>query len=348
MKVQGKLIRRSLKTKSFTVAKARLTDLEKDERQRADSMATVATGKMAFDAALATYRKRLSGDASLKPRSKEYREERIAALLKSWAGLEKLDVKKITKADCLDWAAAYQKKVSPTNFNNTVGSLKMILDVAVEAGARYDNPARFIKRAKIKVEELLLPSQENFEKLLALVKHKTCADLIRFLAYGGFRKGEAANILWRDVDLAKGQIAVRGDKDTGTKNSKTRYVPMIPEMRDLMARLQAENQDRQPNDTVMKAKECQASIDSACEKLGIPRFTHHGLRHLYVTRCLECNVNPKVVADWAGHKDGGVLVMNRYGHVRPEHSAEMALQVRFTKPPAVPENVIGMDGAKVA
>jgi integrase len=285
---------------------------------------------MTFGDALAVYRKRLQANAALKPRSKEYREERIAALLKSWPSLEKTDVRRIHKTACLDWAADYAREVSSTNFNNTIGTLKLILDIAVDAGAVYDNPVRFVKRVPVRFKIPALPSRENFKKLLALVKHASVADLIRFLAFGGFRKSEAANITWADIDLAKETIFVRGDPETATKNGEVRFVPMIPEMKALLERLTAERPDRQPTDAVMKAKECQRSIDSACEKLGISRFTHHGLRHMFMTQCIESDVDIPTASRWLGHKDGGALAMKRYGHLRDAHSAEMAKRVRFS------------------
>lgn len=330
LRVKGKLIVRSLKTTSITVAKLRLSDLEKAERQRAQSQTAVANGTMSFADALAVYRQRLQGNVALKPRSKEYREERIAALLKSWSTLEQTDVRAINKTACLDWAANYAQKISSTNFNNTIGTLRLILDIAVEAGAIYDNPARYIKRVPVRFKIPALPSRENFDKLLALIKHDSVADLIRFLAYGGFRKSEAANVTWADVDLAKETIFVRGDDETGTKNGEVRFVPMIPEMKALLERLQQERPDRQPADLVMKAKECQGSIDSACKKLGIPRFTHHGLRHMFMTQCIESDVDIPTASRWLGHKDGGALAMKRYGHLRDAHSADMAKRVRFS------------------
>src|ERR1700742_4769615 len=66
LRVRGKLIRQSLKTKSITVAKLRLGDLEKRERQKAEHQTTVASGIMTFADALAIYRQRLAGDGSLK------------------------------------------------------------------------------------------------------------------------------------------------------------------------------------------------------------------------------------------------------------------------------------------
>ena len=47
---------------------------------------------------------------------------------------------------------------------------------------------------------------------------------------------------------------------------------------------------------------------------------------------MELNINPKVIASWVGHKDGGVLILQRYSHVRPAHAAEMAEKVTFSNP----------------
>jgi len=318
------------------VAKLRLSDLEKEERQRVECQAAVANGQMTFGEALAIYKERLQGRVDIKARSKAYWEERIAALLKSWPELERMDVRRITKTACMDWASRYAKKVSSTNFNNTIGTIKLILDIAVDSGARYDNPARFIKRVPVRFKIPALPSQENFEKLLGHIKHDGVSDLVRFLAYGGFRKSEAANVTWGDIDLAKETILVRGDYETGTKSGEMRYVPMIPDMKALIEKLQAKHPERRPTDKVMQARECQGSIDSACEALGIPRFTHHGLRHLFMTRCIESEVDVPTASRWLGHKDGGALAMKRYGHLRDAHSASMAKRVKFSNSTKVP------------
>lgn len=82
------------------MAKLRLGDFEKQERQRAESADSVARGKMTFADAITTYRQRVAGDNSLKPRTKDYHEQRIAALLRSWPGLEKKEVRPILKTEC--------------------------------------------------------------------------------------------------------------------------------------------------------------------------------------------------------------------------------------------------------
>jgi integrase len=328
MKVKGKLIRRSLKSKSLSVGKLRLSDLEKQERQMAENASSLSEGKMTFGDALQIYRQRLHGDASLKPRTKAHREERIAVLLKTWPSLETTDVRKITKQDCLQWGAGYS--TSAVNFNKTAQTLRLILDIPIEGGIRYDNPARFIKTMKVRQKPLQLPSRAQFHSLIESVRavnkrfSHDAADLIEFLAYGGYRKAEAKNICWSDCNFEKGEILVRGDEKTGTKNWTVRTVPMIPGMRKLLERLKAERPGEPADAKIMQVSKCSASLRHACKRLGIPHITHHDLRHLFATTCIESGVDIPTVSRWLGHKDGGALAMKVYGHLRDQHSVNMA------------------------
>ena len=336
MRVKGKLIRRSLKTQVLSVAKLRLGDLEKEERQIAQHATAYVAGKMTFGDALAIYRQRLQGDASLKPRTKEHREERICALLKTWPSVQRVDVRKITKQDCLTWAARY--KSGAENFNKTVQTLRLILEIPIESGIRYDNPSRFIKTMKVRLKPLQLPSRLEFLEIVKSVREvnkrfsNDAANLVEFLAYGGFRKSEAQNIRWADCDFEHGRILVCGDELTGTKNWTVRTVPMIPDMRQLLERLKAQRPDQPTDATIMRVSKCNGSLKNACIRLGIPHISQHDLRHLFATTCIESGVDIPTVSRWLGHKDGGALAMKVYGHLRDQHSVEMAQKVTFSKP----------------
>ena len=59
-------------------------------------------------------------------------------------------------------------------------------------------------------------------------------------------------------------------------------------------------------------------------------LTHHDLRHLFATRCIESGVDIPTVSRWLGHKDGGALAMKVYGHLRDQHSVAMAQKVTFS------------------
>jgi integrase len=61
------------------------------------------------------------------------------------------------------------------------------------------------------------------------------------------------------------------------------------------------------------------------------RLTHHNLRDFFATTCLEQDepVPVPVLAQWLGHKDGGVLVLKRYVHPRQGFGKEAAAKVAF-------------------
>ena len=162
---------------------------------------------------------------------------------------------------------------------------------------------------------------------------RDCADFVEGLAYSGIRKGEANALEWRDVDSQAGEIVVRGDADTGTKNWELRRVPLIPDARALFARMRSEREGEPLDAKVFGVRECQKALDRACIKVGAERITHHDLRHLFATRCIESGVDIPTVSRWLGHKDGGALAMKTYGHLRREHSQAQAQKVSFAPVP---------------
>jgi integrase len=339
-KVRGKLIRKSLDTNVLSIAKLRLADVLEAEHKAIGTTKNKIIGKMLFRDALAMFQEREKNATEIKDSTKDYNKRAADLLLKTWNGLAGMDVKKITKQECLQWRAEFGRKYSATVTNGTLAILRRTFDIAVEIGARYDNPARTkdVKRARVRRKELKLPEPDQF---LALVKHirgngsgkgGPCADAIEFFSYAGPRLKEAARIFGHDCNFLKNEIVIRGDAKTGTKNWEIRRVPMIPEMRQLLERLKANRGEEEfLNNPVLKVRKFNRSLKNACLKLGLHHLTHHDLRHLFATRCIESGVDIPTVAKWLGHKDGGVLAMQTYGHLRDKHSAEMAQKVVFSE-----------------
>ena len=332
----GKEVWKSLKTSHFSVAQAKLAEFLKEHRERVSNGNGEVSAKMTFGEAVAIHLRNLDDNLSIKPRTRDYWRQRLAALVKSWPGLNETEVRKITQADCKKWASAYAKTASPTNYNNTVAVLGHVLDVAIEASVIYGNPAATLKRAAIRAKEIALPSTDKFNALVAEIRaghsrdSRNCADFAAGLAFTGMRKGEANALEWRDVDFDAGEIVVRGDAQTGTKNWELRRVPLIPDARALFERIRSERADEPLNARVFRVRECQKALDRACKKVGTDRITHHDLRHLFATRCIESGVDIPTVSRWLGHKDGGALAMKTYGHLRREHSIAQAQRVSFT------------------
>jgi integrase len=333
----GKEVWKSLKTSHFSVAQAKLAEFLKEHRERVSNGNGEVSATMTFGEAAVIHLRNLDDNLSMKPRTRDYWRECLAALQKSWLGLSETEVRKITRIDCREWARAYRKTVSPTRYNNTVSVLRHVLNVAVEASVIYSNPAAVVKRAPVRSKEISLPTIDKFNALITEMRagHSrdsiNCADFASGLAFTGCRVGEAREIAWRDVDFDAGEIVVRGDTNTGTKNWELRRVPLIPDARALFQRMRSERADEPFDAKVFRVAECQKSLDRAAKKVGMDRITHHDLRHLFATRCIESGVDIPTVSRWLGHKDGGALAMKTYGHLRREHSIEQAQRVTFTR-----------------
>jgi hypothetical protein len=161
----GKEVWKSLKTSHFSVAEARLAEFLKEHRKRVSNGNGEVSAKMTFGEAAPIHLRNLDDNVRIKPRTRHYWLQRLAALIKSWPGLNETETRKITHTDCKKWACMYAKIVSPTNYNNTVALLRHVLNVAIEAGVIYANPAATLKRAAIrgKLSIVTMPEGETLE-----------------------------------------------------------------------------------------------------------------------------------------------------------------------------------------
>lgn len=328
VKVGGKLIRRKLKTDAYSKALLRLGDFLKEQRSKAPRSENAPT---TFAQARVLFEQDLEARHDLQARAKEYRRGCLKVLLKTWPGLDDLKLTHISEIACNEWATRFRVSgYSAHYFNQTLSTLRHVFD----CGELNPNPARKVKRMGVKMRELKLPETNQFQQLLENLEQgggrasQDCADLVRFLAFSGCRLSEAKGVTWNDIDLKKATLKVKNAKQRTTSAAEQyRTVPIISDLRSLLERLKESNPT--PEEPVCRVHECQKSLTRACRELKITRITHHDLRHLFATRCIESGVDIPTVSRWLGHVDGGALAMRVYGHLRDEHSAEMATKVTF-------------------
>lgn len=307
----------------------------RDHRAKLDSVTAVAVGKMTVGDAAQVYLEKVRANVSLKPRSKDYREAIIDFIDRSWPALFAMDVRRVGERDCQEWLVRFQKRYAPSVVNNAIGTLRGIFGEAVASGARFGDPAANLSRMRVRAKRLQLPSRAEFLRFVEEIRtagarqSKDCANLVKFLAYSGVRIGEAKYVTWADANFGRRQLHVRGDPETATKNGETRFVPMIPELQQMLTELRGNRATEPANATIMRVFECQNSMTNAAAKIGMKRITHHDLRHLFATICIESGVDIPTVSRWLGHKDGGALCMKTYGHLRDEHSLWQAQRVSF-------------------
>ena len=58
----------------------------------------------------------------------------------------------------------------------------------------------------------------------------------------------------------------------------------------------------------------QKAIEESLNKLNIKGITMHSLRHTFVTRCQEKNVQLYILQNWIGHAQGSAVTTRVYTH----------------------------------
>jgi integrase len=328
-----------LDTTLFEVAKAKM---EKDEtvtgaRQGRVDDKRALTGKMTVADAVERYKADLAQRINLKESSRQFWLWNLDSIVTSWPGLLTMDIRKVTETHCKHWAAQVAPTMSASYFNNGLVNLKRIFEVGVKEGLIHRNPTKIIERKRERKKSLALPSQKEFWNFVQAIRDmnrhtsEDAADLVELLAFTGCRISEAQGLQWGDVNFAKRQIFIKGDPVTGTKNWESRYIPILPNCEDLLRRLEKKRPHRVPADPIIQLGDIRESMAKASTAVGIEKLTHHDLRHLFATICIESGVDIPTVSRWLGHKDGGALAMKTYGHLRVEHSLAQAQRVSFGK-----------------
>ena len=323
-KVSGKIIRRSLDTEDYAAASARLPGVLSELRGASNAAAAGS-----FGAALETEANR--NDPSIKSTTRTYYKERAKALSKVAASLPvdplKLSIARVTLSDLRTLMDEYATKSSATSYNGTLALLRRTFCRALEAGHCGANPALSLKRLKPRKMKHDLPTIEGFALVLEDIRaqrkafSKATAFSIEFLAYTGLRISESQSVRWRDIKAD--HLIVRT-----VKGDDIRQVPLIPACKALLRRMKDAEIPTGDDDPVMLIKTPREALKGACERLKIDHMRVHDLRHVFATRCLESGVDIPTLADWLGHKDGGVLALQIYGHLCKKHSTAMAGRVK--------------------
>ena len=356
----GKQIRRSLKTGDRKLAERKLSEL----RGKVERLATDQAKSLPFAEWNAEKPGELVGglakrwlefaSLNLKPSSLDRRFRTVKMLAPHFKGKT---VASITMLDVERWAARRIKERSLRTFNMELETLKLVFDYGMQHGILLDNPAAKIKRRKLSATKLEVPNRDQFKALLGEMRQcrklttarsesEAAENLVEFLAYSGCRLAEAVGdphfgkppMTWGDVDFGLKTFTVTGK---GVGGGKTRTVPLFPPLERLLSKMKsALPTPPAADEPIFKILSSKKAIQTACRRLGLPQYTHHTFRHFFASNAIEKGIDFKVIAEWLGHADGGVLVARTYGHLRAEHSARMAKRMDFDASHEEPENVV--------
>jgi integrase len=326
IKKGGKQFRRSLKTKDRKLADRRLREL----KGQIGCLTLTDDAKLGFEAVANRWLESIKH--TLAEGTITQREIRIKNLSPFFKGIP---LRNITPAQCESWAIKRGAKLASQTFVHELETMRSVFTYALKHGLILSSPATTIKRPKVYNAKVVIPSREQFTKLVAQIrqsdgradsqrKSKAGADLVEFLAFSGARIGEARASAWEDVKFENNMIWLHGTKS----EDSDRLIPMPTALREFLLRLKNESAEP-PQGKILKTDSAKKCLATACKKLDFPKFTHHDFRHFFATTCIESGVDIPTISRWLGHGDGGALAMRVYGHLQVEHSLAMIKRVSF-------------------
>lgn len=323
VKVAGKQIKRSLRTSDLNLAKRRLSDF------RNNASRLTGTEKSLIFEGLAD-----QWLASIRPQLKDSSYQRRVTCLKQVKPYFKGHlVKSIGHREMEQWKAARAVKLSARSYNIEIETLRQLFEYAREdLRLILENPAIKLKRRKESKHRPEIPTKAQFIRLLEEmrkdIRAKESANFVEFLGYSGLRLGEAREVRWKDVSLETETLTVTGGS-LGTKNHEFRVIPIFPALKRLLT-VRAEVVGAVlPSSKVFSVETAKQALEGSCKRAGLPHWGHHAMRHFFCSNAIEAGIDFKVIAEWLGHKDGGILVAKTYGHLRAEHSTAMAQKMTF-------------------
>lgn len=254
-------------------------------------------------------------------------------------------INKITASDIKAWWERFcdekrrdGRERSSRTKNRVQDTVQAIFQYGIQSGLLANAPKSEIKRLHIpKTLKKLSPIQEFKEiiqsmrdayKRLKNIKEDdfTChsADMVEFMAYSGARIAEVRLVLREDIQ--KDGVIIHG-----VKRSDDRFIPFSKGLKVICEKLIAfhESNKRGDHERVFLIETPRKAFDRATERVGAPHCTMHGLRHFFITSCVEAGVLPATIAKWVGHKDGGLLIARTYTHIRDDHGRAEAAKLDF-------------------
>ena len=189
-----------------------------------------------------------------------------------------------------------------------------------------------------KKEALTIETQKLF--LQAIVGY-SYENQFRFILQTGLRTGELIGLRWSDIDFDNRTLKVErtmeyrykvGVWQIGPPKSKSgfRSIPLTEEAIRILKDQKARNESLEyispkwedvvflcRKGTPVKNSTYDTGLFKYCDRIGIPRFSMHILRHTFATRCIEGGMKPKTLQKILGHSNIGIT-MNLYVHITEE------------------------------
>jgi integrase len=270
--------------------------------------------------------------------------ETMARLRRFNLGSKQLD--EIRLADVETWRTKRQKKgISHSTINRDISSLKASLQKAWDWELLDNHPLIRLKPLKVDKRRVVrYLTQDEEKRLYAALQardtlmrearvsgnkhrkergyklypnHGTYADnltpLVLLSINTGLRRGELWNLTWKDIDLRKKMLTVKGK---GAKSGQTRHIPLNSVALDVLKTHRGDAVPM-PNVPVFGNAEFRKAFNALLDKAKIQSFRFHDTRHTFASKLVMAGVPLNTVRELLGH--GSIEMTLIYAHLAPEN-----------------------------
>ena len=241
----------------------------------------------------------------------------------------KMPVDKIKRRDVKEFAADLLKTVSPKTARNYIGTLRAILNIAVDYEDITVNPAENIELPTHRKKEVEPFTPDEVSRLINAAEG-WFKNFLAISFYTGIRTGEALALMQKDVDFESMQIRVErsvthGKIDTPKTQSGIRYVPIfahvVPYIKDQMKRNKSLYLFPGKNGKCMYgADSLKRQWRKTCDAAGVKYRKVYSTRHTFITTMLKSGkVSVLELAQMVGHANTEPILKNYARFIKGEH-----------------------------
>jgi site-specific recombinase XerD len=191
--------------------------------------------------------------------------------------------------------------------------ISSVFTFALKANLVSMNPCARVDRYKEndpRIRWLRPEEEERIRKALVADSHEWEFDLA---LHTGMRRGEQFWLHWKDVDIDRGNLTVKGK--TGRRHLVANETA-IAALRKLHA-LSGEKEFVCPDNDGMAKRDWRTWLFDAVKEAGVEDFHWHDLRHTFASRLVMAGVDLRTVQELLGHKS--IVQTMKYAHLSADH-----------------------------
>jgi integrase len=243
------------------------------------------------------------------------------------------------------WSRGHRKdkksgQLSRTSVKHIFETLRCALNQARRWGLITNNPCANASPPRREHREAQVLDVAEVGRLFEELRADACLLPVMFDIATGLRRGELLALCWRDVELDRGLVHVRGSLESvkgqlhikEPKTRKSRRTLALPELAVRALRAQLKEQVSRFDRLGITRSDVTPVFDRLGsfwepasfslrfyrlrEKLKLGKLRFHDLRHSFASILLTAGVDLKIISDLLGHAEIGVTA-NQYLHPAP-------------------------------